>query len=87
MGTLTQRTRAEIEQLVSQLTTLRDELRVRLHLAGMDAKERYEKLDDEIFELEQRAKRVTEEGAQEVRKRLAEAKKRLEHLRDRVVGV
>ena len=84
MGTLTQKTRGELEHLFSELATLRDELRVRLHLAGMEAKERYGKLDDEIFELEQRAKRATEDGARDVKERLTEAKKRLEHLRDRL---
>jgi hypothetical protein len=42
----------EIEQSIEHLTTLRDELRVKLHLAGMDAREKLSWLDDQIVALE-----------------------------------
>jgi hypothetical protein len=86
MGTVTQKTRDDLEHLVDDIATMRDELRVRLHLAGMEAKEKYGKLDEEIFELQQRAKRVGEEGAHEVKELLHDAKKRLEKLRSLVLG-
>jgi hypothetical protein len=86
MGTLTQKTREDLERLFEDLTAMRDELRVRLHLAGMEAKEKYGKLDEEIFELSQRAKRVGEDGAHEVKELLQDAKKRLESLRNRVLS-
>jgi hypothetical protein len=86
MGTVSQKTREDLDRLFNDLTAMRDELRVRLHLAGMEAKETYGKLDEEIFELSQRAKRIGEEGAHEVKELLQDAKKRLTSLRDRVLS-
>jgi len=42
----------EMKKTIDHLTTMRDELRVKLHLAGMDAKENLSWLDDQIAELE-----------------------------------
>ena len=49
----------EIEQSIEHLTTLRDELRVKLHLAGMDAREKLSWLDDQ----NRRARDVVRENA------------------------
>lgn len=83
MATMKEKTKAEIERLVGELSTLRDRLRVQLHLASMEVKERYSKIDEEIFEAEQRAKQATEETAHEVKEKLRDLRKRLEGLRDR----
>lgn len=86
MGTVTQKTREDVERLFKDLSAIRDELRVQLHLAGMEVKEKYGKLDEEIFELSQRAKKIGEESAHEVKELLEDAKRRLESLRDRVLS-
>jgi methyl coenzyme M reductase subunit C-like uncharacterized protein (methanogenesis marker protein 7) len=82
MATMRQKTKEEIRELVNDLTRMRDEVRVRLHLAGMEVKQRYDKIDEEIFEAEQRAKRATEETASELKERLRDLRTRLEGLRE-----
>lgn len=84
MATLKEKTRAELERVVSELESVRDQVRLKLHLAGMEAKDRYAKIDDEIFELEQRAEQATESTADEVLNRLRQVRERLEKLRSRV---
>lgn len=79
-----EKTRTELQHVVRELETVRDQVRLKLHLGGMEAKERYAKIDDEIFELEQRAERATESTADEVLHRLRQVRDRLDKLRDRV---
>ncbi len=67
---------------MNELTRVRDEARVRLHLAGMEAKQRYDKLDEEVFEAEQKAKRASEETASELKDRLRDLRQRFEGLRE-----
>ena len=50
--------RTEAAELLAKLRTERDELRVRLHLAGAEAREEWEKLEPRLAELEARAARV-----------------------------
>lgn len=83
MATMRQKTKEEIRELVNDLTRMRDEVRVRLHLAGMEAKQRYDEIEEEIFEAEQRAKRATEETANELKERLRDLRTRLEGIRER----
>lgn len=51
----------ELEKNLSRLTTLRDEIRVQLHLATLDAKREWdEKLEPKVLEVEGAAKHATE---------------------------
>jgi hypothetical protein len=53
--------KAEVEKNVEKLATLRDEVRLKLHLATLDAKTEWdEKLSPRVFEAEQMAKELTE---------------------------
>ena len=45
-------TDSDTQQLVTKLQTLRDEIRVRLHLASLDIKQEWDKLDPQVAELE-----------------------------------
>jgi len=56
----TESLRAEATELLAKLRTERDELRVRLHLAGAEAREEWEKLEPRLAELEARAAQVGE---------------------------
>jgi hypothetical protein len=70
----------EVEKAVAQLRSMRDEIRLQLHLAGMDAQEAWKKLEPSLGELEQKMGQVndaTKAKAQELLKRFGE-------LRDRV---
>lgn len=67
----------ELEKGRTRLQTLRDEVRVRLHLAGMDLKDQWNKLEPHLEEVEKKA----EEASDEARTLLSEAVKKLEKLR------
>lgn len=57
----THRLKEEIEKKLSHLATLRDEVKVKLHLATLDAKKEWdERLEPRLFEMEQAAKHITE---------------------------
>lgn len=43
--------RSSLESLISALKQERDELKVRMHLAGMEAKEEYERLSGQVDKL------------------------------------
>jgi hypothetical protein len=81
MNHTTNRTAAELKDEVKkgleQLKTLRDEVRVRLHLAGMDAKQEWNKLEPHLFEVEQAAREATEAS----RHAIGEAVERLKKFR------
>jgi len=44
-------TKENLEELISVLKQQRDELKVKMHLAGMETKEEYNRLSDRINEL------------------------------------
>jgi hypothetical protein len=67
----------ELEKGLTRLQSLRDEVRVRLHLAGMDLKDQWNKLEPHLEEVEKKA----EEASDEARALLSDAVKKLEKLR------
>jgi hypothetical protein len=59
----TQQIKAELDKNLQKLQTLRDEVKVRLHLASLEAKTEWdEKLAPKILEIETSAKNMTEQG-------------------------
>jgi hypothetical protein len=70
--------KAEMKRGVDLLRTLRDEIKVKLHLAGMDAKDQWAKLEPELFKVERAAEQATESS----KKLMDEALNRLKSLRD-----
>ena len=68
----------ELAKGVEVLRALRDEIKVKLHLAGMDAKDQWAKLEPELFKVE----RATEQATDASKKLLDEALTRLKTLRD-----
>lgn len=50
----------EIQKTVVALQTLRDGMRMNLHLAGLDARDEWNKLEPHIVEIEQIAEDVTD---------------------------
>jgi hypothetical protein len=69
---------AELKRGVELLRTMRDEIKVKLHLAGMDVKDQWAKLEPELFKVERAAQQATESS----KKLLDEALQRLKSLRD-----
>jgi hypothetical protein len=70
--------KAEMKKGVDLLRTLRDEVKVKLHLAGMDAKDQWAKLEPELFKVERAAEQATESS----KKLVDDALSRLKSLRD-----
>jgi predicted nucleic acid-binding Zn-ribbon protein len=68
----------EIKKGLDHLRTLRDEVRVKLHLAGMEAKAEWNKLEPHLFDVEQKA----HEASDASRHAVAEAVEKLKKLRD-----
>lgn len=54
--------RKRFDQDLAELKKMRDEIRLKLHLAGMDAKERWQKLEPKVEEIE----RKLEAGGEEI---------------------
>lgn len=51
---------------LADLTQLKDEIRVKVHLAGMDVKDEWKRLEPRVNELEVKAKSAVEKAADEV---------------------
>ena len=71
-------------ELMKGLTTLqmlRDEVRVRLHLASMDLKDQWKKLEPHLEDVEKKAENVTEASRAMLNDAVKEAVKKLEKFR------
>jgi len=77
MGDTTKELKTELKRSLSELQTLRDEVRVRLHLASMDLKDQWNKLEPYLADVEQKAAEASDAS----RTLISEAKKRLEKFR------
>lgn len=60
-----------------ELRAVRDEVRLKLHLAGMDLKQEWEKLEPQLDRAINSAVAVSTEVVADLKKRLAEFKQRL----------
>jgi hypothetical protein len=67
----------ELKKGLEHLQTLRDEIRVRLHLGTLDAKEEWNKLEPHLLDVERAAHEATEAS----RRTVSEALERLKKLR------
>jgi len=68
--------KAEIDKTLDQMRTLRDEVRLKVHLAGMDAEDEWRKLEPQLHAAEKIAEDVTDA----TKKTLTEAYERLSKL-------
>lgn len=60
MSNITSELKSDLNKSLASLQTLRDEIRVRLHLAGMDAKDAWDKLEPKLLDAEKLAEDVSE---------------------------
>lgn len=77
MSQTTAELKKDIQESLALVRTLRDEIRVKLHLAGMDAKDEWRQLEPQIAEVERAAGELTEA----TRKAVSDTVKRLTKLR------
>jgi hypothetical protein len=78
MGTKTDDLKKDLRRMLDDLATLRDEIRVDLHLGGMELKDRWAALEKELHKAEEGAERDLSDGAH---KALADLKERAQKLR------
>ena len=72
----------DVEKNLAKLAALRDEVKLKLHLASMDAKQEWDdKLAPRVFELEQGAKNLTESSRSTLSELIAKVEKFLVHLK------
>jgi CheY-like chemotaxis protein len=74
MSEATNELKKDLQMSLAHLQTLRDEVRVKLHLAGKDLKDQWSKLEPHLEEVEQAAKNLSEVS----RAAVVDALKRLE---------
>lgn len=68
----------EVREAMDKVRELRDELRVQIHLGGMDAKKQWEKLEEQFQQTQAAAKNASEASIQALRTALQEFKDALE---------
>jgi hypothetical protein len=78
MSQTTDDLKEELKKSLVLLRTIRDEVRVKLHLAGMEAKEAWNKLEPHLDAVERMAHDATEAS----RAAVADAVKRLKEFRE-----
>lgn len=78
--------REELKGELEELKRIRDEVRVKLHLAGQDLKDSWKDLEPRIEKLEQRAKSEGEHVADATTTLASDLKKALRDFRDRLTG-
>lgn len=76
--------RLELEQRRNDLHRLADEVRVQLHLGGMEAKDAWQRLQPKVEDFERKAEEVTEELVKELQHVGETLKTELQALRDRL---
>ena len=71
--------KTELKKSLELLATLRDEVRVKVHLAGMEAKDQWSKLDTELTHVQEATSKAATEAT---RNALDETLKKLHKFRD-----
>jgi hypothetical protein len=82
MGDMTSELKADLQKSLDALATLRDEIRVRLHLAGMDAKDAWNRLEPRLLEAEKLAEDVSDTS----RTAMEEVVKKVREFKDSLAG-
>lgn len=78
--------REQAESMKADLQQIRDEIRVKMHLASMDLKDRLQKLEPEMKAFEHRAEEVTEEVGDELHEGWNHLKTALKKIRDELAS-
>ena len=77
MSRTTTEMKQELEKSLGLMRTLRDEIQVKLHLAGMDAKKEWQNLEPKLVDVERAASELSEATV----KAVSETVNRLKKLR------
>ena len=82
MSDTTNQLKDELKKGLSQLQTLRDEVRVRLHLASMDIKSQWDKLEPQLLDVEKEVEAKAEKASEATKTMVSDAVKRLQKFRE-----
>ncbi len=82
--TTTDKIKSELRDVLADLQTLGGEIRLKAHLASMDARGAWKKLEPKLFEFERQVDKVAGEAAIELRATARELRNKLKALRDRM---
>ena len=82
--TPTAEVRKELDAMVLELEKMRDEVRVKLHLAGMDLKTAWDKLDPEYLRLRDGVRDAKDDTVHAMRDAMAEIRKGFSTLRAKI---
>lgn len=79
--------KTSFESGLQELRTMRDEIRVRLHLAGKEAREQWEKhLEPHVGRIEKQLKETREDALDSVKDALERARTAFQEFRARLTG-
>ena len=70
--------KAESSKVVDELQTLRDEIRLKIHLAGAEGRDAWDKLEPQLNQFEQRVGNAAEAAAEELKATGSELKANFE---------
>ncbi|GAB5547514.1 MAG: hypothetical protein RLO52_33250 [Sandaracinaceae bacterium] len=76
----------QVRTMREDLQQLRDRIRVKLHLASMELRDRFESVEPDVREFEHRAEKVTEEVGAELEEGWQHLKKALTAIDDELRG-
>lgn len=78
--------REELRHTRDELWRLADEIRVKIHLAGMEVKDTWDRLEPKLQEFEDRMEDATEKIGAELKDASSDLKARMQKLRDEIKG-
>lgn len=78
--------RKQFEHDLGELKKLRDEIRVKLHLAGLEVKERWKQLEPKLEEIERKVEAGSEELIGSTTRLFEEVGRAFRELGERIVG-
>lgn len=78
--------RRQLREMLDELATLRDELRVRAHLASMEARQELDRVDQQFDELRDRVAHARGDALEAAVNGLGEVRATLKQVRARIEG-
>ena len=74
--------RAQMNDLVSEMQRMADEIRLKVHLGSMDAKDEWAEIEPKLADFEKEAERVVERTGDELKDLGADLKARFKKLKE-----
>ncbi len=78
--------KAELQEMLDDIKKLRDELKVKVHLASLDVKDAWKKLEPRVDELQRQALDAGKKAADDVKASAVKLKESFESLRKKIQG-